>query len=222
MVSVTPRRLYPRERNPISKEEEAGWAQSRSLLLLEVTKPLRICRDSNTGPSGPQRSHYTDFTVSAHSSVFLCHCLSAGSDRPDSKSKNSLSTCRQTRKYTRSNRAINEVSVMLTTNRVTVRFPGQIHQAPIPEDQVTLQPRLRITLAYENACSRYVTDTNTWQEKGQFVFGLPNNVGWRVQIIKLFVMKLYAPSCYTTAHTHAGIFMEYKILANSRQNSTET
>jgi hypothetical protein len=107
-----------RERNPISKEQEAGCAQSRSRCS-EVTRNLCLCRDSNTGSFRPQRSHYADYTLSAHSSVFLCHSLLLGSNRSHGKRKHSQPTDADVRKYTKISTGIYEVSVTLTTKRVS-------------------------------------------------------------------------------------------------------
>jgi hypothetical protein len=59
--------LYPRERDPITTVQEAGWAPGPVWTGAENHDPLGF--DSRT--IQPIRSHYTNYAILAHNNVIL-------------------------------------------------------------------------------------------------------------------------------------------------------
>jgi hypothetical protein len=125
----------PRERNQISKEQEAGSAQSRSRFGGDKNR-MSLPRFEQwivqTIAQSLHRLHLIGSQLSVLVPLFVTGL------RPHFKRKHSHRTDTYGRKYTRTSRGIYEASVTLTTKTVTVRVPGQVHHAPNPEDQVIL------------------------------------------------------------------------------------
>ena len=151
--------------------------------------------------------------------MFLRHCLLLGSKIPHFKSKHSQPTETDGRKYTRTSRGIYDVLVMLTKKRVSrspsfSAVPSGTHPRISGYPPAWVRQQLGLRDGLQSVRNRHEHTTREREEN--FYLDFPNNVWWMIPGIKLLVTKLYTSSCHTTAHTHAGIFIEQKILVTLR------